>query len=291
MDLCSAAPLTTLSLKGNEIDGTGMSLLLGSGKLSMLKRLDVSGNPLEKDGGLAVAEYLQNNTVCQETWMNDCQIDCDVLIAVAAVLQINNHSLKVCGLENPRLTNIQGEHCYHFSRMLKVNAGIQEIYLGKHRMCDRDVQIMTTMLMGNMSLKVLDLRCNDIGVDGAIALSEWLSAPSCQLQKLNLCANRIGEKDATEGIEALACSLLPNKVLSHLNLNHNQLCPDALRLLGQAIDQRETKQMRLELFHNNWNDVAANIFLTIFRDTSRLFPVDADFCLQEVDGRISVALA
>jgi len=50
-------------------------------------------------------------------------------------------------------------------------------------------------------------------------------------------------------------------------------------------------QMKLELFHNNWNDVAANIFLTIFRDTSRLFPVDADFCLQEVDGRISVALA
>lgn len=286
--LKAATDLSILNVKGNEIDGAGMKLLL-EGNLKKLKRLDVSGNPLDKDGGLAVAEYLQNNKVLQEVWINDCGIDCDVLIAISAVLHVNNQSLRVCSVENPRLVNLQGEHCYHFSRMLRVNAGLQEIYLGKHRFRDRDVEIMVSYLMENMALKVLDLRCNEIGTDGAIALSKWLATSGCQLQKLNLAANRIGHNEVTVGIEALADSLLANKFLSHLNLNNNRLCPDALRILGQAIDQRETKQMRLELFHNDWNDEAACVFQAIFKDTSRVFPVEADFCLTEVDDRISVA--
>jgi Ran GTPase-activating protein (RanGAP) involved in mRNA processing and transport len=248
----------------------------------------LSGNPLGKLGGLAVAEFLQNNRILHELHLDNTEIDLDVLVAIAAVLHVNNQTLQVLSVENPRLVNLQGEHTYHFSRMLRVNTGLQEIYLGKHRIRDGDVQIMVSYLMENMALKVLDLRCNEIGAAGAEALAKWLRTPGCQLRKLNLSANRIGEKEATAGVEALADSLLPNKMLCHLDLNHNRLCSNALVLLSRAIDQCEAKQIRMNLFHSQWDDAAARAFHLIFADSSRVFPVEADFETHEQGDHIAV---
>merc|ERR1719197_869041 len=119
--------------------------------------------------------------------------------------------------------------------MLRVNTGLAEIYLGKQHIRDEGASILVNSLLENKTLRVLDLRCNEIGAEGAVSLGVLLRN-DCQLQRLNLAGNRIGEKGNKAGARALADALTRNRMLSHLDLNHNSLSGEALLFLAEAVD-------------------------------------------------------
>lgn len=75
------------------------------------------------------------------------------------VLHVNNKSLRVLDVENPRLFTHQGEHITHLGKMLRSNSSLAEIYLGKFRFRD----IITDLFLDDTGvdqqrLRVLDLR-------------------------------------------------------------------------------------------------------------------------------------
>merc|ERR1712187_601515 len=192
--------------------------------------------------------------------------------------------LQVCNLEKPMIQTLQEEHTVHIGRMLRVNVHLKEIYLGKHKMRDDGVRQLVSFLMENKTLRVLDLRCNELGAEGARHLGTFLRS-DCQLVQLNLASNRIGENGNTTGAQAIAEALMGNRMLKHLDLNNNGLCGEALRLLGEAIDQNSTLQS-MALFHSNWEQESAFKFHQILNDRARILPLCADFCTSEVDMRI-----
>eukprot|EP00929_Paragymnodinium_shiwhaense_P030339 TRINITY_DN17216_c0_g1_i1.p1 TRINITY_DN17216_c0_g1~~TRINITY_DN17216_c0_g1_i1.p1 ORF type:complete len:420 (-),score=145.06 TRINITY_DN17216_c0_g1_i1:173-1432(-) len=280
--------LASLSLRGNAIEKQGCSELVRALKKRVsLSRFDMALNPLGREGGLMLVTFLQDSPSLLELHMADCEKDIDVLVAVSAVLLTGSHSLRVCDLSNPRIKTLQEEHTMNLGRMLRVNSYLTEIYLGKHRMRDEGVRQLVSFLLENKTLRVLDLRCNELGADGAGHLSKLLAA-DCQLRKLNLEGNRIGEKDNVQGAAALANALMSsNRMLSHLNLNNNGLCGAALLALGEAMAVNSTLEC-VELFHSHWDATSSFKFHQILNDAQRIAPLRTDFITDEVDYRIDV---
>ncbi len=89
------------------------------------------------------------------------------------VLHVNNDTLRVLDVENPRMFSLQGEHCTHLGKMLRVNPSLSEIYFGKFRFRDLSIELFLDDVGHDQSrLRVLDLRCNEIGATGATHIAE-----------------------------------------------------------------------------------------------------------------------
>merc|ERR1719182_597957 len=153
-----------------------------------------------------LVEFLQGSEQLLELQLADTEIDIDVLVAISAVLLTGTSQLKVCNLENPRIQTLQEDHTVHLGRMLRVDTTLSEIYLGKHRMRDDGVRQLVSFLLENKTLRVLDLRCNELGAEGAVHLGNLLRM-DCQLVQLNLSGNRIGEQGNVNGARAIAEAL------------------------------------------------------------------------------------
>jgi len=89
------------------------------------------------------------------------------------------------------------------------------------------------------------------------------------------------------GAQAIAQALTANRMLQHLDLNHNQLCDQALGCMGEALETNPTLE-KLGLFHNDWDLHASFKFHQILNDRARLLPLKADFVTSEVDLRIDI---
>mmetsp|Transcript_26353 Transcript_26353/g.46667 ORF Transcript_26353/g.46667 Transcript_26353/m.46667 type:complete len:449 (-) Transcript_26353:55-1401(-) len=282
-----AKRLTALSLRSNSIGPVGCSALCGAlSRCPTLQRLDLSQNPLGKKGGLMLVELLRVSPALLELLMADTEANIDVLVSLAATLLTFESNLKVCDIQNPRINTLQEDHTIHLGRMLRVNTHISELYLGKHKFRDDGIRQLVDFLLENKVLRVLDLRCNELGAEGAHHLGKLL-ASDCQLLSLNLNGNRIGEKGNSNGAKALAEGLMNNTTLRHLDLNHNMLSGPALELLGAAVEQSRSLEV-LELFHSHWDQASSYKFHQILNHRSRALPLKADFVTSEVDLRIDI---
>lgn len=298
-----ARRLMRLNLRGNSIGAGGCDRLCDSARrCPSLQSLDVSQNALGRTGGLMVVELVQQHECLSEVHLADTEIDIDVLVAFSAVLltgrtvvdgpsapprqvQLN---LQVCDLENPRINTLQEDHTVHIGRMLRADTNLREIYLGKHKMRDDGIRQLVSFLLENKTLRVLDLRCNELGAEGAKHLGKLLRT-DCQLTQLNISSNRIGEKGNVQGARALAEALTCNRMLKHLDLNNNMLCGEALQLIAAAVDQNSTLES-IAIFHNQWDQLSSYKFHQILNDRARILPVRADFTTTEVDLRIDICL-
>eukprot|EP00405_Crypthecodinium_cohnii_P026566 CAMPEP_0206498430 /NCGR_PEP_ID=MMETSP0324_2-20121206/50982_1 /ASSEMBLY_ACC=CAM_ASM_000836 /TAXON_ID=2866 /ORGANISM="Crypthecodinium cohnii, Strain Seligo" /LENGTH=602 /DNA_ID=CAMNT_0053984601 /DNA_START=117 /DNA_END=1926 /DNA_ORIENTATION=+ len=282
--------LKALSLRSNDIGPSGSAALCEAlVQCRSLLRFDISHNPLGRDGGLVVVEYLRHAPSLLELFMQDTEADIVVLVAIAEALWNPQLNLKVCNIENPRIQTLQEDHTVHLGRMLRVNTRLSEIYLGKVKMRDEGVRQLVSFLLENKTLRILDLRCNELGADGAKHLAVLLSS-DCQLSHLYLSANKIGEKCNVSGAAALADSLLHNRMLKHLDLNHNSLCGPALKAIADAVEQTSMLES-IALFHNQWDQPSSYKFRQILQDHARIIPLKADFITSEVDLRVEVCKA
>lgn len=293
-----ARRLMVLSLRGNSIGPAGCDKLCDSvRKCPQLQCFDLSQNQLGRAGGLMVVELVQQHEQLLEIHLADTEIDIDVLVAFSAVLltEKNAHmsmgpksKLQVVNLENPRISTLQEDHTVHIGRMLRADANLREIYLGKHKMRDDGVRQLVSFLLENKTLRVLDLRCNELGAEGAKHLGTLLRT-DCQLTQLNISGNRIGEKCNVDGARELAEALTCNRMLKHIDLNNNMLCGEALQFIASAVDQNSTLES-IAIFHNDWDQLSSYKFHQILNDRARILPVRADFTTAEVDLRIDICL-
>mmetsp|Transcript_790 Transcript_790/g.2176 ORF Transcript_790/g.2176 Transcript_790/m.2176 type:complete len:414 (+) Transcript_790:38-1279(+) len=282
-----AQSLRSLQLRSNAIGPVGcQSICDALRSTSSLRRFDISMNPLGKEGGLMLVELLQRSPELLELMMGDIEADIDVLVSLAAVLRRYPSQLKVLDIQNPRISTLQEDHTVHLGRMMRTNTTIMELYLGKHRMRDEGVRQLVEFLLENQVLRVLDLRCNELGAEGAYHLGTLLAHGSA-LISLNLSCNRLGEKDNVEGARALAQGLSHNTTLKHLDLNHNDLCGPALSLLGEVAESSSLETLRL--FHNHWDQPASLMFHHMLSSRMRKSKLKADLTTSEVDKRIDIS--
>lgn len=279
--------LQSVVLRGNDIGPRGCDKLCQTlRKVPSILGLDISQNALSRVGGLMLVEFLQGSEQLLELQLADTEIDIDVLVAMSAVLLTGSSRLKVLNLENPRIQTLQEDHTVHLGRMLRVDTNLSDIYLGKFRMRDDGVRQLVSFLLENKTLRFLDLRCNELGAEGAFHLGNLLRS-DCQLVQLNLSGNRMGEKGNTAGARAIAEALTSNRMLKHLDLNNNGLCGEALQLLGTAIEQNSTLQS-IALFNSYWDQLSSYKFHQILNDRARILPLRADFVTSEVELRIDI---
>ena len=91
----------------------------------------MNGNPLENDGGMAVAEMLNINRVIKSLDLGNTELGTESLVALCTVLY-GNMVLCELNLENPRLFGVQQETTMHIGRMLAVNTGLESLNLGAY---------------------------------------------------------------------------------------------------------------------------------------------------------------
>lgn len=282
-----AQSLSSVELRSNAIGPEGCQALCEVLRSTPIRRFDISMNPLGKEGGLMLVSLVQSSPDLLELFMGDTEADIDVLVSLAAVLRRHPSQLAVLDVQNPRISTLQEDHTVHLGKMMRNNTTIRELYLGKQRMRDEGARQLVDFLLENKVLRVLDLRCNELGAVSAYCLGTLLAHGS-QLVSLNLSCNRIGEKDNVDGAKALAEGLVHNSHLEHLDLNHNELCCQALSLLGEAL-QRSTKLVSLRLFHNHWDQPSSYLFHSLLIARSKGVPLKADFRTSEVDQQIHIS--
>ena len=282
-----AQSLSSVELRSNAIGPEGCQAICEVLRSTPIKRFDISMNPLGKEGGLMLVSLVQSSPNLLELFMGDTEADIDVLVSLAAVLRRHPSQLAVLDVQNPRISTLQEDHTVHLGKMMRNNTTIRELYLGKQRMRDEGARQLVDFLLENKVLRVLDLRCNELGAVSAYCLGTLLAHGS-QLVSLNLSCNRIGEKDNVDGAKALAEGLVHNSHLEHLDLNHNELCCQALSLLGEAL-QRSTKLVSLRLFHNHWDQPSSYLFHSLLIARSKGVPLKADFRTSEVDQQIHIS--
>ena len=109
--------------------------------------LDLSGCELGADGAWAIAEALRVNSTLHTLYLNDNSVGADGAREIAAALRVN-------------------------STLQSLNLGVQGLHSLKNRMGADGVRAIAEALRVNSTLQSLDLGVNDVGADGARAITE-----------------------------------------------------------------------------------------------------------------------
>jgi len=267
--LSRATRLTSLSLRSNSIGPKGCAAVCEALRACPeLRELDFAFNPLGREGGMCVVNFLRSSPNLLQLRLHDCEADIDAVIGVAEALLGTDMQLQVCNIENPRIQTLQEEHTVHLGRMLRVNANLTELSLGKIKMRDEGVRQLVSFLIENKTLRKLDLRCNELRSDGAKHLAILLEQ-DCQLSALDVSSNSLGHMSNVDGAKAIARALTCNRMLQELSLDRNSLCGEALQAIADAIDQNSTLKL-ITLYHNAWDVASSQKFQEIVADRTRI---------------------
>lgn len=120
-------------------------------------------------------------------------------------------------------------------------------------------------LRSNSSLTKLQLSYCEVGADGAAALAEVLSMPTCALKSLDVSGNRLG----SEGMLSLVSGLASNTKLEELNLADNNIgatldssaSEDAMAALGDALVSPTCPLAVVDLTLNSIEAAAAELLV------------------------------
>ena len=161
--------------------------------------------------------------------------------AVAALLKVGP---PLVALGNVEFMNcgVGPEGCWALgdALMLGANTSLQTLSLDINPgIADAGTMQLCEGLRSNPTLTKLQLSYCEVAADGAAALAEVLSMPTCALKSLDLSGNRLG----SEGLASLASGLAANTSLEELNLADNgigatvddAMTIDALTALGEVL--------------------------------------------------------
>ena len=143
-------------------------------------------------------------------------------------------------------------------------ATVQQLYLGGNGLGDAGIQAISEHVLSRSDCAImkLDLRYNDFGSLGAIAISgAWNKSPnnSCKLKYLYMEGNRIGD----EGAIALASALRDQATsIQELYLGDNRIGQDGATHLAQSL-LSNTSLRKLFLEGNQIGPVGAAAFTSV----------------------------
>ena len=206
-----------------------------------LTALDLSGNALDVEGGVRLAEALRANTHLVSLKLRDCRLtvtdesvaDHTALAALYQVLKQPSCSIQTLSLAGNDLANdADGNGASALAETLYYNTSITELSLAK---CFVSLQGLTgsasrkvheaiaKVLTSNSSLTSLDLSENNLGSCGGGKIVGEALRHNRTLRSLNVRSNWLG----AEGGKAVVDALAANASLTFLDLGTNALCEDS----------------------------------------------------------------
>ena len=282
-----AVPVRELSLNANSIGAQGCTSIceaLSSENGAKVEVLSFNGNPIGDEGGMAVSRILVDPACkVRDLDVGNSEIGTQAVIAIAQTMWYNTSVLRL-NMENPRLYDLQETTSFHIAKMIRTNRVMQELYIGKHKIRDQGAQTIAQYLEDNASLRVLDLRANEISIAGAEAFAILLMKGGCILSSLNLSRNRIQD----QGAQALGVALRSCRTLVDLDIRNNKIGDTGLVAIADAMASNSAIQ-RLQIFGNNFDDQSADAFRELVSTRFEYFQVECDVKPYVVDGKPLVA--
>lgn len=144
--------------------------------------------------------------------------------------------------------------------------------------CGRDLCII---LRTNKTLTELRLACNSsLGKQGVQMLCEGLKYPFCQLQNLGLEEGTL----TTAGCQHLASVLATGWTLKKLNLEHNKLGDEGVKLLCEGLKHPDCQLQTLILGTCDLTAACCGDLSFVFRSNSTLIELNLDCNALEDSG-------
>lgn len=164
----------------------------------------------------------------------------------------------VSALQESRLTpgcrldlsrqSLSADTCSVLARTFLQNAIVKELLLSDCMLSEEGAIALLTGLISNTSLKVLDLKGNNLRAGGAEVLGKLL-AQNNALNRLVLEWNALGVWD--EAFSLFCEGLASNVSLRHLDLRNNQISHHGASELALALKRNST----LEVLDLRWNNI------------------------------------
>jgi len=123
----------------------------------------------------------------------------------------------------------------------QLNKNCQVLDLFKNKITSKGVLYLSEMLKVNGTLRILNLRWNQIDDDGAKSLFDVLKDGNRTLEHLHLDLNQITDKS----VESILKMINANQTLKLLILTDNQISEDNQRQLEKAAQLREPLRLNV----------------------------------------------
>ena len=268
--------------------------------LPNLIALDVSGNHLDLQGGMDLAQYLANPTCAQKLQklhFSGCHIPLSAMIHIVRAVgdlprlrdvDMSRNVAVVNATDGDLVASETTELAYHLEQCFLASNSLTVANLSFMSLGDSGVAGVLTGLFRNSASTVtnLNLAGNAATWQSACLLGKLLRASDRNptLEILNLSANRLGQNGTSAAVDELAVALKDRKHcgLKFLDLSRNRLTGDVLVTVIVAAAQSSLKQ--LNIFENKWSHAVARRLVNIVDKC----PVRLDIALQTVDDTVFV---
>ena len=139
------------------------------------------------------------------------------------------------------------------SAILGASATLETLNLKCNFLGEKGVIPVLQQLRHNFTVKILNLRKNQLKVPGGRAIAEYLKDPAAAVEDLDLSCNELADAGVS-----LADALRQNKTLRKLNLTDNILADDFAQGFSDMIKENETLEV-VQLENNNISNEGAQI--------------------------------
>lgn len=225
----------TLVLSNNlfqESDAAQMKAYLSSTKV--LESLSMGSIFANNDSWKSIGEGLAANSSLQTVSLESNKIETPDLHAMIPGLS-KHKSLKQLMLGDNGLDDTSGKDLAE----LALAPSLETLNLKCNFLRVQGVAPLLIALRGNLRLKTLNLRKNQLRNEGAKAVAEFLQDVGCATEDLDLSSNMIEES----GGVAVAASLTANKSVRTINLSDNGLGDEFVAALAGTMAENNTLEV------------------------------------------------
>lgn len=149
------------------------------------------------------------------------------------------------------------------------------LYLTGNRISYQSLSILTHALYNNQTLKELDLSDNQICDRGVEILTDLLLGDRCAVEKIHLGSNGITDR----GADYLSNMLKKNRSLTHLMLNRNYIGNAGVHLLSSVLTAENRWLEVLSLSFNHLvTDQCVESLIAMLKQNSTLKGLDLKCC-------------
>ncbi|KAM9038531.1 NACHT, LRR and PYD domains-containing protein 14 [Sarcophilus harrisii] len=229
-----------------------------------LSHLNLEGNQLLDSGVQVLCEAL-NRPEChlQKLVLAGCGLTDSGCQDLSATLTASRKLTHLCLAHN----SLRDEGLKILSTALKCpDCPLQKLTLWSCGLTAAGCQDLATVLLNNKNLTHLDLGENDLGDDGMKLLCAALAQPQCSLQALDVLVCFLTEACCQD----LADALILNRNLHSLNLGHNALKDEGVKLLCKALRHPDCQLQRLGLERCQINTAGCQDLSSVILCNSRL---------------------
>ena len=215
--------LQKLWLANNDLRSCASTILQSLSKITTLTHLNLSGNDMSEEVAYFLASAIASNSSLEDLRLTDNRLTTSGIVTIAKSLS-NISTLKYLIFQSNLISE---EAADYIASVIKINTGIEELYLGNNKLGTGALKIIRA-LKEVSSLKVLDLNNNN--TSGIIADDLAAVIDHNSLQKLRLAKN-----DLRSCASTILQSLSKITTLTHLNLSGNDMSEGVAYFLASAI--------------------------------------------------------